>query len=42
MFIDCSRFVSIDIGIMSELVHDTNIKIDDPRYDQNTYSGRGK
>ena len=27
---------------MAELVHDTKIKIDDPRYDQNTYSGRGK
>lgn len=27
---------------MAELVRDTKIKIDDPRYDQNTYSGRGK
>ena len=30
------------IGTMSELVSDTKIKIDDPRYDQNTYTGRGK
>lgn len=27
---------------MSEIVHDSNIKLDDPRYDQNTYSGRGE
>lgn len=27
---------------MAELVQDTKIKIDDPRYDQNTYSGRAK
>ena len=27
---------------MSEVVQDTRIKIDDPRYDQNTYNGRGK
>lgn len=27
---------------MAELVHDTNIKIDDPRYDQSTYVGRAK
>lgn len=44
LFLD-STFVEnifFSTGTMSDLVRDTNIKIDDPRYDQNTYGGRGK
>ena len=41
MFISRSRLGAIRKRIMSELVHDAKINIDDPRYDQNTYSGRG-